>query len=308
MERNITIVSAFFDIGRGKIADSALTRSNMDYLSYFEFWARIRNKTIIYTEPKFVNEITKIRAKYGLQKQTIVIPVEDVYSIEQDLYEKMKKISQRKEFSNYRYYTDAMSNLANYDYIMLMKYWCIMDAEQRGYITDMAAWVDFGFNHGGDCYVKPEEFDFSWEYPFEEKIQYFALKDPEKELGIRNLQLQTDCIMGCLLLVPKKYCKQFWNMIVDAMKSLLILDCIDDDQQLLLMAYRMKPEIFEVHISDWFMGIKECGGEHLTTKEKNIPNPGVINQVKKKICKLLWRTPPRRFAKRILEQTEEFYK
>lgn len=308
MQRNITIVSAFFDIGRGKIADSSLTRSNMDYLSYFEFWARIRNKIVVYTESRFVDRVIEIRKKFSLEDQTIIIPIDDIFAVEPELYRKMKSISDRTDFHEFRYYNHAMSCDANYDYIMMMKYWCMMDAARRGLIDDMAAWIDFGYNHGGQCYTKPEEFDYTWKYEFSDRIHVFALKDPDKELGIRNIQLQTDCINGSPLLAPAFLCEELWNMVKKSMEALTWIDCIDDDQQLLLMAYRMKPELFEVHISDWFMGIKECGGEHLTTKEKNIPNPGVMNQVKKKICKLLWRTPPRRFAKRILEQTEEFYK
>ena len=42
------------------------------------------------------------------------------------------------------------------------------------------------------------------------------------------------------------------------------LDMIDDDQMWMTMAYKRWPELFEIHISGWFLPIKEYGGEHLS--------------------------------------------
>ena len=42
----ITIVSAFFDCGRGNL--DYQTRKNEKYIEYFKFWARIKNPLIIY--------------------------------------------------------------------------------------------------------------------------------------------------------------------------------------------------------------------------------------------------------------------
>lgn len=295
----ITLVSAFFDIGRGNLADAELARGVDKYFEYFMTWARMKNQLIIYTEPQYVERIRTIRAGFGLAERTMVIPVDNIYEIEPELYARMEKISSNERFCNYRYLNHAMSNRANYDYVMLLKYWCLMDAAKRGYVPDMAAWIDFGFNHGGDLYYIPEEFDFEWEYDFSNRIQFFALKNPDEEFGLRNLQLQTDCIMGCLLLVPGRLCEKFWEMIKDAMKALLMLDCIDDDQQLLLMTYRMEPELFEIHISTWFMPLKEYGGGHLSIKEKITPRKNLLERGKDIARKLLRRTPNDRFLKRI---------
>ena len=44
---DIAIVTAFFDIGRGKWPK--FSRSRDQYLEYFRFWARVRNRVVVYT-------------------------------------------------------------------------------------------------------------------------------------------------------------------------------------------------------------------------------------------------------------------
>lgn len=299
MKNTITIVSAFFYIGRDKVKDADLVRSNKQYFEYFEQWARMRNKLVVYTEPEFVDEVYRIREKFGLREQTVVIPIEDVFAIEKDLLEKMEVVSANEDFRNYRYFVNAMSNNAKYDYIMLMKYWCLQDAVKRGLVEDMTAWLDFGFNHGGDCFTNPEEFGYLWEYEFDRKIHLFALYSPESVLGIRSWQTQKDCIMGPIIVLPKELCEEFWILMRGALEALLWLDCIDDDQQLLLMAYKHKKEIFEIHISDWFLPLKEYGGEHLTVKQKTVPKVSMVMKARIAFARLRGRTPDQMYAKRI---------
>lgn len=303
MGKTITLVSAFFDIGRGNITDTALVRGVDKYFKYFADWCRMKNKLVVYTEPRFVDEVMKVRAQYGLEDLTTVIPVEDIYAIAPDIYERMKAVSENERFCNYRYLNHAMSNKANYDYVMLLKYWCLMDAVKQGYVDGTVAWIDFGFNHSSEIFTNPEEFDYVWEYEFEDKIHLFALQDPDKELGIRNLQLQTDCIMGCLLVLPDKYCEKLWELMVDAMKALLMLDSIDDDQQLLLMAYRSAPEIFKISISTWFIPLKEYGGPHLSAKNPPVPPTlTAVGKVKHAIKRVLRMTREDEFLERIRKE------
>ena len=36
----------------------------------------------------------------------------------------------------------------------------------------MVAWIDFGYNHGGEYYINPEDFNFEWKYNFSNKFTY----------------------------------------------------------------------------------------------------------------------------------------
>lgn len=261
----ITIVTAFFDIGRGNF--STLSRSNDKYFEYFKFWARVRNQLIIYTTSDFAKEILGIRATFGLEDKTKVIIVEEPFKLEEDLFLRMNEVSSDVEFKNNRFFPNALSNDAAYDYVMLLKYWCLNDSVQNNYASGMLAWVDFGMNHGGKCYSNPEEFDFLWKTDFAfDKIHLFALKNPDTINSLDLMHSQSDCITGYLLLVPDSQCKELWDRTKDAMHALLMLDCIDDDQMLLFMVYKRISSFFEVHICDWFMAMKISGAKHLTVR------------------------------------------
>ena len=62
--RELTIVTGFFDCGRGKHQEQA--RSNQKYLDFFRKWARIQNKLIVYTTKEFEKEILAERNKLTL--------------------------------------------------------------------------------------------------------------------------------------------------------------------------------------------------------------------------------------------------
>ena len=198
-----------------------------------------------------------------------MVTVDDIFSIEKKLYQRMQKVSGNDEFKKIRFYDSAMSNRADYDYIMLMKYWCMTDAVERGLAEDDVVWLDFGFNHGGEVFVKSDEFDFELIGETNGKIQIYALtdRDPEKVHSGQSFLMQFDTINGSLVAAPASLCGRLYKMCKEAMNALISLDCIDDDQQLLLMAYKIHPEEFEIHQAWWFMPLKEYwGGMHLTAK------------------------------------------
>ena len=70
----ITIVTALFDVGRKKWTD--FERDTETYLEYFKFWARLRNKVIIYTDRITGEKVLKIREEFGLQDRTKVIVID----------------------------------------------------------------------------------------------------------------------------------------------------------------------------------------------------------------------------------------
>ncbi len=147
-----TLVTAFFDIGRRSSLVSDVPyqlRSNDKYFSYFKFWARIRNKLIVYTQPEFVQRVMDIRRSFGQEENTIVIPVEDVYAIEPEIYSRMKKIEDENQFARLRWVYQTMESKAKYNYAVFMKFFCVADAAEKYIDTENIAWIDFGFNHGG---------------------------------------------------------------------------------------------------------------------------------------------------------------
>lgn len=278
---NTILVTAFFDIGREKSEVPGMDRNNERYFEYFKFWARMHNQLIIYTQPDFVDEVRKIRASFGLEAQTIIIPIDDITKIEPEIYSRMQDVENKNEYSNLRMYVKAMSNSAKYNYVMFMKYWFMKDASKRVNINDgQIAWMDFGFNHGGECFIAPLDFDFEWKPHLESGIHVFALNNPNDRNAIGMLLLQSDCLMGCPVICSSDFCETLWNHVKEAVEALLMLDAIDDDQQLLLMAYKKYPKDFHIHYSNWFLALKDWGGEHLKVKK----DYGAVNKNNLFIC------------------------
>ena len=278
----LTIITGFFDFGRGEHKQQA--RSSQKYFEYFRKWARIQNKLIVYTSSQFAEEVKKIRKEFGREEQTEVVIIDEIEKVEPELLKAMTRIEIKEDFKKWRAREYDVSNIAMYNYIMLMKYWILKDSADRFNWINNMVWLDFGWNHGGKVFPNENEFDFLWKYPFsDEKVHLFIRKSPDEELGFLKLQTMTDGIMGCNFVCSQKNCNDLYDYVKEAMWSLISLDAIDDDQMLLTMAYKRHPELFCLRVSDWFLPMKEYGGEHLTIRGHHAEGKS-IKRIYKKIC------------------------
>ena len=262
--KKITIVTAFFDIGRNKYVK--IPRSNDKYLRHFEFWARIKNDLIVYTTADLKTKILSIREKFNLKEKTKVIVIDDITKIEPAILTRMQEIEHDNKFIAFRYLDDMPENRALYNYVMMLKSWFIYDASKMIKSDELLAWIDFGYNHGGDKFSDCNDFCFEWKYDFPDKVTYFYNKEINNKPVFYLVQSFELNIMGAPFVVSKTYAKEHWDLIRNAMITLIDVGLIDDDQTLMLMAYRKKPEIFNLMKSDWFMPLKDYGGEHLKIK------------------------------------------
>ena len=127
-DKPLTIISAYFDIGRGNYKKEYV-RGNNKYIEYFKFWARIKNDLVVYTQKEFADAIYEIRDSFGLKDKTKVIIIDDIYRLLPEIYQRMQAVEKDElYFSNYRYITNNPESKADYFYIMLLKTWCMMDA------------------------------------------------------------------------------------------------------------------------------------------------------------------------------------
>ena len=258
----ITLVTDFFDIGRGQDKNEELRRTASKYFDEFKRWARIQNRLIVYTDSKSAETIKAIRAEYGLADKTIIMATDNLFELEGKLLSRMEKASKNRDFLNFRYLQEASSNNPKYDYLWMMKYY---------FMTEDVVWMDFGFDHGGITYCDEKDYDFLWNYDFGGKIHISCLHDPDSVIGMQSLQFQDDCVMGCMYGLPRELVPEFWHLVRNAMEALLMLDCVDDDQQLVLMAYKARPELFTVHVTGWQMIMKEMGATHMKLQKKELP-------------------------------------
>lgn len=169
----ITLVTAYFNINRKDW--KGFERTDNDYLSYFRHWARMRNKLIVYTTPDMAKEVMRVRKEYGLVEKTTVIAIEDITACVPDIYKSIKRVMLNK--SSWLFH----KNLNNpeswnylYNYVTNLKTYWAQRAVSEKLASGMIAWIDFGFDHGGDDFPFSEDFDFTWNYTFSPKVNIFV--------------------------------------------------------------------------------------------------------------------------------------
>lgn len=263
----IKIVTAFFDIGRGDF--KKLCRADEKYFEYFRFWARLKNELTVYCSSQNAEKIKMIRREYGLEDKTHIVEINDYRVIESAMFDRMQEIERNEAFKTFRFFSDGLSNMAKYCYVTNLKWWCLSDASKNEDPDQRMAWIDFGYNHGGELYIDPGDFDFMWDYEFDDKINMFCLSDPQDACSVDNLQFQSDCFIGHTAIMPAKYCDLYWTEIKQALLALMSLDCIDDDQQTELMVYKKHPEWFNIRICNWFEDMQLCSNGCLKTRKKS---------------------------------------
>ena len=247
MNNEITIVTALFSINRDKW--KGFERSNNKYIEYFKFWARIQNNMIIYTTSDYEAEVMQIRKNFD-RENTKVVVIDDVYSIDIDLYQSILNVAKNQDSVNFRLHPEAPESWnANYNYITCLKTWFLQDAVSRFNVNGHLAWVDFGFNHGGELYTNSNDFDFKWQYNFNDKVNIFLKHPLDNSQTIFDICRRMDTyIQGSIMIASTHNWIKLWPIIREQMLSLNRVGLMDDDQTIMLMAYRNNPQMFETHL------------------------------------------------------------
>ena len=102
MHDGITLVTAFFPIGRGEWTGKA-QRSDDKYFKYFQHWARIHNDLVVYTTPENAERIRQIRLSFG-RTNTQVYIVNDLEDIDKSMYTLMHDVG--KHYPKYSLFPD----------------------------------------------------------------------------------------------------------------------------------------------------------------------------------------------------------
>ena len=258
----ITIVTAFFDIGRGdwspeKGLPHYLQRTTNTYLERFGHLAKLKNPMVIFTSADLVDEVKKLRG----DKPTNILTI-DFQNSFKELREKVSNVQKNEEFQK-KINPSQVKNPEywNADYVVvnLLKSSFVNRAIQNNLVnTDLIAWLDFGYCR--------EESTLNgvtnWQYPFDEdKIHFFNIKDWKEGTYIEDVIMNNDVhITGPCIVAGKTMWPILEGLMHHNINELFKNNLIDDDQTLLLMSYLSSPENFELHAvseNDWFVVFKE---------------------------------------------------
>jgi protein YibB len=256
-----TIVTAFADIGRGtwegtknniRLADY-LKRDNQTYLKRFQKLAQLNNPIICFTQPKFFDFIK------NLNENIVLISIDWIWDTYSDLIQKISQIQKKTDFLDY-VDNPSCPEYWSCEYVLInfLKSFFVQHAIEQNLVeTNSVAWIDFGYCRD-EVYCPEGKY---WDFDPEGKINLFCQKENVYEKPIFNLVKTGEVyIQGCHIVAPKAFWSKLAKLVSQSLSSLLEVGLVDDDQTLLLMAYRKNPEIFKLNKANpnnWFVIFKD---------------------------------------------------
>ena len=259
---DISIVTAFFDIGRGdwtpdKGLPHYLQRTTDTYLDRFSHMAKLENEMVVFTSEDLAPKVKELRGDRPTQ-----IVVFDFHNSLQELRGKIKAVQQSEKYQSLIHPTQVRNpEYWNADYVLVnaLKSTFVRKAIDYNMINnELVAWLDFG-------YCRSEESlngKTKWQYPFDpDKIHFFTIKDFVKGTYIQDIIATNDVhVTGPCIVAGKTSWRKLELLVHHNIEELLKNNLIDDDQTLLLMSYLTQPDLFELHpvsIRDWFVAFKD---------------------------------------------------
>jgi len=258
----ISIVTAFFDIGRGewtpdKNLPHYLQRTTETYLKRFGHMAKLENEMTIFTSSDMVDKIKELRE--DRPTDIITMDFKESFGVFREMVSKVQKNPEYQAKINPMQVRNPEYWNADYVIVNALKSSFVVEAIRRNTINnDLIAWLDFGYCRDEVTLNGVQ----TWSYPFnKDKIHLFNIKDWQEGTIIQDVIANNDVhITGPMIVASKENWPTLQKLVAHSMDELIKNGLVDDDQTLLLMSYLLKPELFELHpvsSNDWFVAFKE---------------------------------------------------
>lgn len=249
---NPTIITAFFDIGRGDWEGPAyLKRTTDQYFESFERLLKLNNPIIVHTSFDLQWRFDKYLKTHP--NLTVVFWPDWRRDIWPEFFEPIKKAQAAlKDKVQQPWNPEYWSP----DYVMvnMLKSYFVNDSIESGLVkTEMVAWVDFGSARKDEDVPSNE-----WKYDFWSKdIHVFTTKPrcPPHMNVVPIIETNEVWIIGTYIVASRENWRHLLEGVYSSIKLLLSHNLIDDDQTILYMCYCKNPEKFEIHKidpDDWF--------------------------------------------------------
>lgn len=262
-EDDISIVTAFFDIGREAWSkdnpiDQRHKRSVDVYLSYFLNLSRIKNQVIIFIDENLAQKVLDMRAANGLADKTVIFTSKNFFLIDEilNISQRIQTIMNGK-FHDY-VWTKSSPEYNDPKYVLVnafKSFFAVHAIDKKIVTSPQVAWIDFGYCR--DNY----RFDSNtpWRFNAQNKMNLFYILSLNDEPVFSIVKEGDVYFQGGHLIGDLNSWKDFRREIDISFRSLIDCGFIDDDQTLILMAYRRNPSSYIIHpvdSSDWFIIFK----------------------------------------------------
>ncbi|POT55632.1 protein YibB [Citrobacter amalonaticus] len=252
MTSSTTIVTAYFDIGRGEWTANKgfrdkLARSVDVYFNYFERLAALENDMVIFTSPELKSKVENLRRG----KPTTVIAI-DIKNKFKYIRRRIERVQQDKAFTD-KLEPRQLKNPEYWspDYVLVcnLKSYFVNKAIHLDLIkTPMVAWIDFGYCRKPNVLRGLKV----WDFPFDRnKMHLFTIK---KGLRVNSQQQVFDFmignhvyIIGGALVGSQEKWMEFYPLVTKSQKITLQNNIVDDDQGIFVMCYYKRPDLFQLN-------------------------------------------------------------
>jgi protein YibB len=252
---DIAVVTAFFDTDRERWRTAHLRRTNERYFEYFAHLAKLRNHLIVFTEPQFAWRVLESRRAHGLEDLTVVFEIADLFECEL-LAPLVSKFQERMNDRFHRFtWQPELPEYWEPRYVLInaLKSAFVCTAlDRRMIVAPQVAWIDFGYCRDGKRF-DPER---PWRFDTGGKINLFQVNPLDDSPIFQVVRSGTVYFHGASIVGPASAWPEFAREISLSLGALLECGLIDDDQTLLLMAWRRDPSKYVIHPvtrADWFV-------------------------------------------------------
>ncbi|WP_272678291.1 WlaTC/HtrL family glycosyltransferase [Providencia sp. PROV137] len=264
MKKSISIVTAFFDIGKaswnaqnGK--ENRLARTADTYFDYFNKLAQLENEIIVFTSHEYEKRILELRE--GRPTKVITL---DLFSKFKHTLSKISSIQLSEEYKNKIRPQEAVNPECwseKYVLVTNLKYYFVHKAIESGLVSnELVAWVDFGY-----CRKNKTTYGIkNWYHPFDEnKIHLFTIRDDFKieplDIVVGRALRNEVFIAGSPIVGSQNLWRRFYLITSEIQRRYLKIGIVDDDQGTLLIAATENPELVDLHFlgkMKWFYALR----------------------------------------------------
>ncbi|EJD6669270.1 hypothetical protein NQ837_000286 [Providencia rettgeri] len=252
MNKSISIVTAFFDIGKGDWnkqhgKENRLERSTDIYFEYFSLLAKLDNEMVVFTSHEHEKKVLELRE--GRPTQVIILDFNHKFK------HTLKKIAAIQNSDSYkaRIRPEEAVNPECWspEYVLVnnLKYYFLNRAISSGFCSnDLVAWVDFGY-----CRKNKTTYGIThWYHPFDkEKIHFFTVRNDFKveplDVAVSRALRNEVFIGGSSIVAEKSKWNVFYKITSEIQLRFMKQGIVDDDQGTLLIATTENRELFELH-------------------------------------------------------------
>lgn len=273
---DITIVTAYFDIGRGNILDKNFSRSNDTYFEYFSHLAKLENDMVIFTSLEFVEKVKTIR----YDKPTKIV----VFDFNHKLNYVRKQIARIQQDEQFilKVRADLRNNIEywseNYVLINNLKTYFVNKAIKENLVkNDLVAWIDFGYVRSLDTLNNIKKWQYEFDGQYVNLFTLYKSKNIQKYEDVMDFIFNNQIfVIGGGIVANQKSWQKFLKLLFSSQKQLLKSNIIDDDQGVYIMCLYKNPKLFKLNYlgkEQWFTLFKKYNKTSkisLTEKIKDI--------------------------------------